>query len=220
MRIGGKEKVIPPCVVETYLLLLDRLLTCAHLPIVVTRQVILLLSKAGIRVLKSIALSDEERIRKSSLQTSKRMQFVSSSVIHHSRAVLPFTARSIARTARDVLRPCHTRDRPAGDGHVGFPAATRRTPAGPRGVHRGGGTRHRRESCSCETASSSSSCCSCDHPPSSSSSSCSSRVYTPDSSSASSVPDPDLSLPYPGFRPVTLFFFTQTSHPGTGASGW
>ncbi|GFT95645.1 hypothetical protein NPIL_218991 [Nephila pilipes] len=80
-----------------------------------------------------------------------------------------------------------------------------------------GGALHRRGSvCSCGTTSSSGSSCSCqesgcDHRSLSCSSSRSTRGYTPTRDSVGSVVDD--SLPYPGFRPVTLFCLSQTSHP-------
>ncbi|KAF8793167.1 Voltage-dependent T-type calcium channel like protein [Argiope bruennichi] len=82
-----------------------------------------------------------------------------------------------------------------------------------------GGTLPRRGSvCSCGTSTSSRSSCSCgesgcEHRPCSSSCSTSRsmRGYTPTRDSVGSVVDD--SLPYPGFRPVTLFCLSQTSHP-------
>ncbi|KAG8196964.1 hypothetical protein JTE90_009023 [Oedothorax gibbosus] len=66
-------------------------------------------------------------------------------------------------------------------------------------------------SCSGSSSSRRSSCCSC------SSSSSSSRGYSRSGSSAidddSQRQDDEIDLPYPGFRPVTMFCLTQTSRP-------
>lgn len=81
-------------------------------------------------------------------------------------------------------------------------------------AHRGLDPAHKRRgsaSCSCSSSNSSrrSSCCSC-------SSSSSSRGYSTTGSAVDGEAegrDEEIDLPYPGFRPVTMFCLTQTSRP-------
>lgn len=76
-----------------------------------------------------------------------------------------------------------------------------------------GGTARRRGSIcsSCGTYTSRS--CDGQHDDDSCASSRSTRGYSPTRDSSVIEDDPDADLPYPGFRRVTLFWLTQTTHP-------
>lgn len=77
-----------------------------------------------------------------------------------------------------------------------------------------GGTAHRRGSIcsSCGTYTSSRSCDG-QHDDDSCASSRSTRGYSPTRDNSPVEEDSDENLPYPGFRPVTLIYLTQTTHP-------
>nr|XP_042899987.1 voltage-dependent T-type calcium channel subunit alpha-1G isoform X2 [Parasteatoda tepidariorum] len=83
----------------------------------------------------------------------------------------------------------------------------------------GGAVIRRGSICSCNSSSSRSSCETCDHhrhhhhSESCTSSTRSTRGYSPTRDSFGSTEGLDESLPYPTFRPVTLFCLSQTSHP-------